>query len=129
MNRNELEAYIAETYGTQAESPWAKNPQHKVFRHGNNQKWFALVMDVPKVKLGLQEEGLLDIVNLKCDPITIGALRADPGFFPAYHMNKENWITVALDGGVPDDKVKMLLDVSFEATAGKVKKRRMSRDT
>ncbi|MCI8361302.1 MAG: MmcQ/YjbR family DNA-binding protein [Clostridiales bacterium] len=126
MDRAELEAYITKTYGAQAESPWTRSPQHKVFRHRNNQKWFALLMDVPKVKLGLQEEGVLDIVNFKCDPITIGSLRAGPGFFPAYHMNKENWITVALDGSVPDDKVKMLLDISFEATAGRVKKCRMS---
>lgn len=35
-------------------------------------------------------------------------------------MNKENWITVALDGGISDDRIKMLLDMSFEATATKV---------
>lgn len=39
-------------------------------------------------------------------------------------MNKENWITVALDGRVPDETIQMLLDMSFEATAGQRKKRK-----
>ena len=46
------------------------------------------------------------------------------GFFPAYHMRKDSWITVALDGSVADDKIKMLLDVSYQATAPKVRKKR-----
>ena len=50
-------------------------------------------MDVPKNKLGLQGEEMLKVV----DPILIGTLREEPGFFPAYHMSKDSWITVALD--------------------------------
>ena len=83
------------------------------FRHCNNRKWFALIMDVPKNKLGLQGEEMLKVVDFKCDPILIGTLREEPGFFPAYHMSKDSWITVALDGSVSDDKTKMLLDMSY----------------
>ena len=32
----------------------------------------------------------IDVVNLKCDPLLIGSLRSEPGFFPAYHMNKDS---------------------------------------
>ena len=60
----------------------------------------------------------------KCDPILIGTLREEPGFFPAYHMSKDSWITVALDGSVSDDKIKMLLDTSYEATASKTHKKK-----
>lgn len=31
-------------------------------------------------------------------------------------MSKGSWITVALDGTVPDDKIKMLLDMSYHLT-------------
>lgn len=124
MRRNELEAFIMETYNAEADYPWRKSPNHAVFRHCSNRKWFALIMDVPKNKLGLQGEGLLDVVNLKCDPILIGSLREEPGFFPAYHMSKDNWITVALDGSASDDKIKMLLDMSYQATAPKVRRRK-----
>ena len=123
MNRVELETYLAEAYNAERDCPWVKHPGYVVFRHRSNQKWFALIMDVPKVKLGLQGDGLLDVVNLKCDPVMIGSLRTELGFFPAYHMNKENWITVALDGSVADDKIKMLLDMSVQATAVKAKRR------
>jgi len=124
MRRNELEAFIMETYNAEADYPWRKSPNHAVFRHCSNRKWFALIMDVPKNKLGLPEEGLLDVVNLKCDPILIGSLREEPGFLPAYHMSKDNWITVALDGSASDDKIKMLLDMSYQATAPKVRRRK-----
>ncbi len=126
MRRSELEAYIAETYSAQADHPWAKYPRDEVFRHSNNGKWFALVMEVPKARLGLAEDGILDVVNLKCDPIVIGSLRGRTGFFPAYHMNKDSWITVALDDSVAQDEVKALLDMSFELTRVKVKKPRTS---
>jgi len=119
MNRAELEAYIMDTYSADPDLPWAKYPTYKVFRHGNNRKWFALLMDVPKAKLGLQKDGVLEIVNLKCDPILVASLRSEPGFFPAYHMNKEQWITAALDGTVEDEKLKMLLDRSFQLTSAK----------
>ena len=85
--------------------------------------YIALIMDVPKNKLGLQGEEVLEVVNFKCDPILIGTLREEPGFFPAYHMSKDSWITVALDGSVSDDKIKMLLDTSYEATASKTHKK------
>lgn len=124
MKRAEFEAYIEGTYNAEADHPWAKYPGYTVFRHSNNGKWFALVMEVPKARLGLAEDGSLDVVNLKCDPILISSLRGRPGFFPAYHMNKDSWITVALDGSVAPGEVKALVDMSFELTKVKVKKHR-----
>ena len=124
MTRNELEAFILEAYNAAADYLWLKYPNYEVFRHSNNRKWFAIIMDIPKNKLGLQGEELLEVVNFKSDPILIGALREEPGFFPAYHMSKESWITVALDGSVSDDKIKMLLDMSYQATAPKARKKK-----
>lgn len=116
MNRGELGQFILENYNAEADFPWMEHPDYEVFRHSNNRKWFALIMGVPKNKLGLQGSDILDVVNFKCDTLLIGSLRCEPGFFPAYHMNKESWITVALDGSVPDDKIKMLLNASYDAT-------------
>ncbi len=73
----------------------------------------------PEDTLGLRGTESLDVVNFKCDPILIGSLRGEPGIFPAYHMNKEQWLTAALDGSVSDEQIKMLLDMSYEATASK----------
>lgn len=123
MNRSELKNDILETYSVEPDCPWTEYPDHEVFRHHNNRKWFALIMRVSKSKLGLDEDGVLDVVNLKCDPLLIGSLRAEPRFFPAYHMNKDSWITVALDGSVSDEKIKMLLELSFDATAANIKRK------
>ena len=106
MNREQFIQYISDEYGVDEEYLFAKHPLFCVFRHSNNRKWFAVVMDVPKNKLGLKGADALDVVNLKCDPILIGSLRKEPGIFPAYHMSKANWVSVALDGSVPDEQIK-----------------------
>ncbi len=124
MNRMELGKYIQDNYNVEPDYPWVKYPNYEVYRHGNNKKWFAIVMDVPKNKLGLQEEDILEIVNFKCDPILLGSLLNEKGFFPAYHMSKVSWITVALDGSVENEEIKRLLDMSFDATASKIPKKR-----
>ena len=126
MNRAQLKQHFLETYHCELDYPWMKYPGNEVFRHSNNRKWFALIMDVPREKLGLSGTESLDVVNLKCDPILIGSLRREPGIFSAYHMSKANWVTVALDGSVPDETIKMLLDMSFEATVVKIRRKNHS---
>lgn len=118
MDRTETEKYITETYGAAIEYPWLRYPEYAVFRHNDNRKWFAVLMAVSGSKLGLAEDKKVNIINLKTEPAAVGSLRMQPGFFPAYHMNKNNWITVSLDGGVSDGELKMLLDISFRLTSG-----------
>ena len=127
MNRKELEAYIQNHYATLPDYPWADTPRAAVFRHTGNRKWFALVMDVPRDKLGLAGTEMLDIVNFKCDPILISSLRGETGIFPAYHMNKASWITAALDGSVPAETIELLLDVSYELTKPKPRRKPVNR--
>lgn len=119
MNAEQLQQFILETYETNAEYPWSKYPSYMVFRHVNNRKWFALIMNIPREKLGLSDKEPIDVVNVKCEPILIGSLQSESGIFPAYHMSKTNWITVALDGSVSDEKIKLLLDMSYSLTARK----------
>ena len=115
-NRLNLETYLSETYGAAGERPWDRYPNNQVFRHAGNKKWFALTMDIPKRNLGLPEDGDISVVNLKCDPRLIGSLRMEPGIYPGWHMNKSHWITVALDGTVEDEKLKFLVEMSYELT-------------
>lgn len=121
MDRYELERYLMESHNCTSDCPWADYPEHRVFRHVNNKKWFALIMRIPREKLGLCG-GNIDIVNLKCDPLLIGSLRLESGVFRAYHMNHDNWVSVALDGTAPDELIKALADMSFNLT--EVKPRR-----
>lgn len=118
MNRRELEDYIGSTYGAKGECLWAKYPTYMIFRHASNRKWFAAIMEIPREKLGLSDDGIIPVVNLKCDTRLIGSFREEKGIYPAYHMSKAHWLTVALDGTVEEEKIKFLLDMSYELTKG-----------
>lgn len=116
MNRTVLQTYIEETYGVTGECLWAKHPSYMVFRHSTNRKWFAAILEIPKEKLGLSDSGTIQVVDVKCDTRMIGSFREEPGIFPAYHMSKAHWLTVALDGSAADDTIRFLLDMSYDLT-------------
>ena len=59
---------------------------------------------------------MVDVINLKNLPEMIGSLRKESGILPAYHMNKEHWITLLLDGTVEKKKICDLIDISYELT-------------
>ncbi|MCO5396671.1 MmcQ/YjbR family DNA-binding protein [Ralstonia soli] len=108
--------YIKKKYHVVPDYPWDRYPSYAVFRHSGDQKWFCLLMNVPRSKLGLDGEGVVDVIDVKARVEVVGALRKRPGFLPAYHMNKEHWVTVVLDGSVPEDEVFEVIDDSFELT-------------
>ncbi len=116
MNRESIEKYIAELYGCTADYPWERYPGYAVYRHKENLKWFVVVMDISKRKLGLDDDMTIDVMNVKSDPEVIYTLLSEKGYFPAYHMNKSKWITVMLDTGVEEKEIKWLIDVSYKLT-------------
>jgi predicted DNA-binding protein (MmcQ/YjbR family) len=53
-------------------------------------------------------------INLKADPVDAVILRKQyPAVRPGYYMNKKHWNTVTLDGTVPDDEVRRMIDESY----------------
>ncbi len=114
--RKEIEKYINENYDILPEYPWDDSPNAATFKHKDNKKWFALIMDIPYDRLKIKKEGLVDVINLKNLPELIGGLRQEEGIYPAYHMNKEHWISVVLDGSISKEKVCKLIDFSYELT-------------
>lgn len=117
--REEIEEYINENYDILQEYPWKDTPNFTTFKHKNNKKWFALIMDIQYEKLKIEKDGIVNIINLKNIPEIIGGLRKEEGILPAYHMNKEHWITVLLDGTVPKQKIYELIDISYDLTKSK----------
>lgn len=41
---------------------------------------------------------------------------------PGYHLNKEHWNSIILDGTVPDKDIERMIEESYELTKGKQKK-------
>lgn len=53
-------------------------------------------------------------VNLKCEPAKAIALReAYAAITPGYHMNKQHWNTLVLDGSLPASLVRRLIWHSY----------------
>ncbi|MDL4816153.1 MmcQ/YjbR family DNA-binding protein [Actinomadura opuntiae] len=62
-------------------------------------------------------------VSLKCDPGLALDLRArHAAITPGYHLNKRHWNTVALDGSVPDDELRELIDHSYDLVVARLPK-------
>ena len=104
---------IEESYPVKTERPWKQYPEYITFKDVESDKWFGLIMTVSPKVLGLDGEEDLDIINLKADPDFIFHIMNTPGFLPAYHMNKEHWITLLLDGSISSDTVMNCVDTSF----------------
>lgn len=110
-------SYAAQRYGTTADYPWQALPGYAVLRHRDSGKWYGLIMDVPRDKLGLPGPGRVDVLEVKADPASGGSVMGQPGILPAYHMARGSWISVLLDGTVPPALLFALLDGSYTATA------------
>ena len=122
----QVKDYILDKYRTEPDFPWRTSPDSAVFRHRDNKKWFALVMDVAAASLGLQGKESIPVINLKIDdPMYRQILFQQGGILPAYHMNKMHWITVRLDGTVPAERVFELIDMSYQTTASARKKEKI----
>ncbi len=120
MTRQELTDFIFDEYSVEPDYPFPRDDVSCVFRHADNRKWFGIAMTIPYRTLGISRDGDADILNVKCDPMVMGPLRGKPGFHPAYHMNKDKWITILLDGSAKDEDIKALLAMSYNMTAAKI---------
>ena len=105
---------IQEKYGDQLEYLWEKSPDTAVLRHEGNQKWYAVLMRIPWDKLEKGREGLVEAVNLKHDQVA--DLLSKKGIYPAFHMNKRYWLSLALDDSLQDEEVIELIERSWNLT-------------
>ena len=123
MTREKFEAFVLEAYGVRADYPFEEDFESGVFRHESG-KWFALAMRVSERKIGHDGDEVVDIVNMKCAPEVIESIAGvEPGIYPAYHMNKTHWLTVALDE-CDEGTIGWLLGISYDLTRKKITKKR-----
>ena len=125
MTKQHFFSYCLSTYLTSPDYPFDEDFETAVLRHVGNRKWFAIVMRVSRRKFGFDSDEVIDVVNLKLPTEMFGSLGAADGVYPAYHMNKLHWISVLLPDA-PDDIVQFLVNVSFEATKDKRKRKKIT---
>jgi len=64
------------------------------------------------------------IITLKCEPMFGQLLRGQyQHIIPGYYMNKEHWNSVYLDGDVPDDVLKQMIDMSYKLVLNSLSKK------
>ena len=117
VDREEIFEYVKKQYGTIPEYLWSSSPDSAVLRHQNG-KWYAVIMNVERSKLGLDGDDTVEIIDVKCDPEMTGMIIQTYGFLPGYHMNKQHWITILLDGTVGESKILDFLDMSYDLIDG-----------
>jgi predicted DNA-binding protein (MmcQ/YjbR family) len=63
-------------------------------------------------------------VNLKCEPTLAQALRAaHPEITGAWHMNKTHWNGVRLDGSLPDEMIRDMVEDSYDLVVAKLSRK------
>lgn len=103
MHQHEIRAYCNSKKGAEETFPFdATTLVMKVMG-----KMFALMpTDMP--------EDQPQTINLKCEPALAEVLRQTyDAVKPGYHMNKQHWNTVVLDGSIPDDEIFEMVDNSY----------------
>ncbi len=115
---NRITKEIYKTYGIAPDFPWNQKQysSYGTFRHIDTRKWFALIMDVKWSVLNVVDDGKVDIINLKIDPLEGDAIRKINGVYPGYHMNHKNWVSIVLNDTLSDDTIMKFVEDSFRLT-------------
>lgn len=110
----EIVAYVKNKYGNELEFLWEKSPKNAVVRRKSSNKWYAVILTIPKRKIGLESDEVIEVINLHNIPKEIEKLIDYKRYFPAYHMNKKHWCTICLDGTIELKEIYKKIDISYE---------------
>ena len=116
VSKEDILYYVKNKYDTNPEYIFEKFPNYCVLRHHDTNKWYGLIMTVNKTKLGLAESSETIIIDVKVEPELIGSLIQKEGFYKAYHMNKEHWISIDLSSLHDTTELFSLIDTSYLST-------------
>ena len=123
MTREQLYDYVKEDFGVEPDFPFDKDFKTAILRHKGNKKWFGAVLPVEKNKITGNENRIVDVLDLKCDPMLRQPLLQNKGVYVAYHMNKVHWISVILEE-VSLEEVVPLVEMSYDLIKNKTKSKK-----
>ena len=83
-----------------------------VFLKKDNNKWFAIIMNINRNKLDNLFEDI-EIINVKIKENNLNDLLKIKGVYKAYHMNKNSWISIILNDSLSDDFIFKLVKESY----------------
>lgn len=115
----EVIKYVKDKYNDDLEYLWKKFPENAVWRNKKNKKWYGALLIISERKLELESDKIIDIIDLRYSKDKIKEFIDDKKIFAGYHMNKDNWITIKLDGSVKTEKIFELIDKSYNLSLEK----------
>src|SRR5699024_443842 len=116
---NEIIKYVKEKYNDELEYLWKKFPNNAIWRNKKNNKWYGALLVVKENKLGIKSNKFVEIIDLRCQKENINKIIDNKRFYPYYHMNKNNWITIKRDNSVETKKIFELIDNSYNLSLKK----------
>ena len=85
-------------------------------------KLFAAIMH-PSAKYA-PEYAEKDLISLKCDPLFAEVLRAEHAeVLPGFYTDKRSWNSINLQGDLPEELLKKLIDDSYKLVFEKLTKK------
>lgn len=106
--------YVRWKYGDELEFLWEKFPDNAVWRRKDNKKWYSAILTVKGKKIGLDTDKIVEIIDLRMDAGQKELVLSREHYYPGWHMNKSSWYTLVLDGGIPDEEIKLRIAESYE---------------
>lgn len=106
--------YVRMRYGDRLEFLWESSPECAILRRKDNRKWYAIIMTLPVRKLGREDSGIAEIIDLRLEKEMIEKTVDGSRYFPGWHMNKKHWYTIILDGSVCDEELLERVDASYQ---------------
>ncbi len=110
---NRISRKIKEKYHIHPEFLWEKFPNYGIFRNEKSDKWFAIIMNLNRSKFRKEEEGIVEVLNVKLEDKVEENIKRK-GIYPAYHSNKKNWVSIILDDTLTDEEVMDLISISYD---------------
>ncbi len=115
----EVIKYVKEKYNDDLEYLWNKFPENAVWRNKINNKWYGALLVISERKLKIESDEIVNIIDLRYQKDKIKDIIDNEKIFEGYHMNKDNWITIRLDGSIKTEKIFELIDNSYNISLTK----------
>ena len=109
-----LMAYISLHYQGTIEYLWERSPESGAIRHRDTLKWYGVFMTIDWKKLDAGKSGKIEVLNVKSDQVA--HFIQQKGIYPAFHMNKNYWVSIPLDETITDEDLFALVDSSWQLT-------------
>lgn len=110
----EIMQYVKQKYGDELEYLWPKFPNNAIWRRKDNKKWYGAILTTTKDKIGLIGKETIEVLDLRADKDMLPQIVDNKKYFAGYHMNKQHWISIVLDGELELAEICQRLDDSYK---------------